>query len=101
MNFTNQQIADHLKEIRELVSIPERWTQGSNARNKEGSAIPPTHGRAVCWCVNGASSHILNLNESKNNLKHDSFYLRYEAMKKLAENVPESATKAFDVCGRG
>jgi len=43
-----------LKDARELISVPERWTQGANARTKKGMPIGSAEHNAVCWCALGA-----------------------------------------------
>lgn len=41
----------------ELLSKPERWTQGEFARNTAGSPVSSTSPDACCWCVLGALTH--------------------------------------------
>lgn len=43
-----------LKEARELISVPERWTQDSSARDSYGEPVGPHSKYAVCWCSTGA-----------------------------------------------
>jgi hypothetical protein len=43
-----------LQEARELISVPERWTQGSYARNAVGSFADSASDEAVCFCSAGA-----------------------------------------------
>lgn len=45
---------DILIKARELISDPERWTQGVNARNRAGGLTSPENDAAVCWCGIGA-----------------------------------------------
>jgi hypothetical protein len=45
-----------LRAARELISVPERWTQGELARGKSGRAVSPRGKAAVCWCAEGAIS---------------------------------------------
>ena len=50
-----------LKRARELISVPERWTQGSFARDAKGLDIDNSRSkRAVCWCSWGALEHVTN-----------------------------------------
>lgn len=43
-----------LKAARELISVPERWTQGAAARHKNGNVIGWNTANASCWCSTGA-----------------------------------------------
>lgn len=43
-----------LKAARELISVPERWTQNIFARDKDGGRIDPQSDEAVCFCSFGA-----------------------------------------------
>jgi hypothetical protein len=38
----------------ELLDSPEKWTQGTSARNVFGQPVPSTDPSAVCWCASGA-----------------------------------------------
>ncbi len=42
-------------KIRELLSEPKHWTQGAFAKDCDGITVPPSHPRAVCWCLIGAA----------------------------------------------
>ena len=42
------------RQVRELLAVPERWTQGAPARSAKGRRVPPSSPSAVCWCVAGA-----------------------------------------------
>jgi hypothetical protein len=43
-----------LKAARELISVPERWTQGGSARDRDGICVKSASAYAVCWCAAGA-----------------------------------------------
>lgn len=43
-----------LKAARELLSDPERWTRGAQARDRCGRPIDPRGPTAVCFCALGA-----------------------------------------------
>jgi len=43
-----------LTKVRELLSDPARWTQGTAARNVEGRHVTSTDPNATCWCLMGA-----------------------------------------------
>lgn len=43
-----------LKETREILVDPEKWTCLSFARNKEGNPVTFNDPTAVCWCLEGA-----------------------------------------------
>lgn len=50
---------DVLKGARELLSDPEKWTQGWYARDAEGRpADDGNDPRAVCWCIWGACEKV-------------------------------------------
>ena len=50
----SKEVADVLRAAREKIAVPERWTQGTFARQKEGNPIGPLEPNAVCWCALGA-----------------------------------------------
>ncbi len=41
-------------KVRELLSGPEKWTQGWSARQADGTECNSTMDGAVCWCLYGA-----------------------------------------------
>lgn len=43
-----------LREARELISDPKRWTRGAFARDVEGTRVRSAADEAVCWCAIGA-----------------------------------------------
>lgn len=43
-----------LKAARELISVPERFTTGTSARDKLGNEVHPKSEDASCWCAIGA-----------------------------------------------
>lgn len=43
-----------LKAARELISVPERWTQASYARNKAHTPVDWLDSSACSWCAMGA-----------------------------------------------
>ena len=49
------QLLDDLKAVRDLLSVPERWTKGAHARDLVGHTVPPAGVVAVCWCLDGAA----------------------------------------------
>lgn len=51
---TVTQLLTDLRSVRELIGVPERWTQGVAARDSEGASVDPKCGSATCWCVFGA-----------------------------------------------
>lgn len=47
-----------LAALRELFSERKAWTQGANARNAKGYAVPLSDPDAVCWCLGGGGGLI-------------------------------------------
>jgi hypothetical protein len=47
-----------LKAARELISVPERWTQHEYARDFHGNPVSALSPLAVCWCLNGALQRV-------------------------------------------
>lgn len=41
-------------KIQELLSSPEKWTKGLNAKDKQNNCVSPWSENAVCWCIYGA-----------------------------------------------
>ena len=52
-----------LKEARELISDPERWTQGEDARDEDGLPVHPDDSDATCWCTLGALHRVATGND--------------------------------------
>ncbi len=48
-----------LVEARAKIAEPESWTQGADARDRDGNAVEPTDPTAVCWSVKGAFSCVV------------------------------------------
>lgn len=47
-------VLDGLKAARDLISVPQRWTQGASARNRDGHTCSPLSPEATCFCATGA-----------------------------------------------
>lgn len=47
-----------LIKARELISVPERWTQETMARTPLGDECPIDSDEASCWCAWGAISRV-------------------------------------------
>lgn len=45
---------EQLAAAKEVISIPEQWSQKALAENKLGQPIAPTSSRAIAWCPLGA-----------------------------------------------
>lgn len=43
-----------LRRARASISLPEKWTQGVEARNARGVEVNAESRSAVCWCAVGA-----------------------------------------------
>jgi hypothetical protein len=57
-------IEEHLRNMRELLSGPERWTQLASARDEHGWEVDLDcyadidDPAPVCWCLSGASEYL-------------------------------------------
>ena len=60
MPYTTQTLAD-LIAMRELLAVPERWTQRAFARTARMDKTFATDGRATCWCLLGAAQAVTRL----------------------------------------
>lgn len=49
-----------LRETRELLSVPDRWTKGARARDASGSSVCPENQAAASWCLGGAIAIVCN-----------------------------------------
>lgn len=49
----SEQQVDLLAPLRELLSVPERWTKRAAARGKSGRLVYAAGRAAVCWCLIG------------------------------------------------
>ena len=47
-----------LQEVRDLISLPERWTKTFFARNAQGEGLWHEDSGAVCWCLTGACAKV-------------------------------------------
>ncbi|MDH7796406.1 MULTISPECIES: hypothetical protein [unclassified Beijerinckia] len=48
-----------LTAVRDLLSDPNRWTQGWLAMNKHRLHVHPQNESATCWCLVGAGRKLL------------------------------------------
>jgi hypothetical protein len=48
-----------LLAVRELLASPKRWTQGANARRRNGSYVSYAESAATQWCLNGAVQRVV------------------------------------------
>lgn len=74
-----------LKEARELLSDPQRWTQKVYARNEGGSSTREIQ-KAVCWCPLGALAKVGGMNTPL-----DAGIILYDAQLRLAATTLRSA----------
>lgn len=58
-----QTLAD-LKALKELLSKPERWTQGAYARDIAGHQVSEEDSSACCFCLSGAMYKVSNGQDS-------------------------------------
>lgn len=56
-------VADVVREVRNLLADPDRWTQGDFAQNAMGDAVPAWANEAVCWCLVGAIEKVCDESE--------------------------------------
>ena len=50
-----------LKQARELISVPERWTKGAFAYDAQDNDLGRGNATgAVCWCALGAIEHVVD-----------------------------------------
>lgn len=56
--ITKIKISDKLKEAKELIGVPERWTTGTAARNSVGSPVNVNDCDAVCWRAVGSVHYV-------------------------------------------
>lgn len=81
-----------LKAARSLLSEPDRWTQGTYARDADGKAVPPSDPAAVCFCIHGAILHVAP--------SYPDMQTRLEAVKALADSLWVSLVMFNDKRGR-
>ncbi len=53
-----------LVAARELLSVPERWTKGANARTASGQHVCFSDQTPVCFCLDGALQHVARAAEA-------------------------------------
>lgn len=58
--------ADVLRAAKARIATPERWTQGTFARDRDGGAVDMKTEReeAVCWCSLGAIEYACDPDEA-------------------------------------
>ena len=54
MTATTPSVAQVLRDARNLIAAPERWTQGALARDRCGMPMAPDSPHARRWCMVGA-----------------------------------------------
>lgn len=62
-NSSNTKAVDLLREARALISDPDKWTQGTLARNAYGSEVASYSHDACKWCVAGAMLRVADSND--------------------------------------
>lgn len=67
----------------ELLDSPEKWTQGTASRNKDGT---PCSTDPVCWCLIGASDQCYNYDQA--------FEVRQKIRQELMQQEPGFITIA-------
>jgi hypothetical protein len=75
-----------LEDMRDLLSDPRHWTQGTFARDMDLDSVSVGDSTACCWCMQGAQMHFLwqiaeprhrtYLQESTNRLLHVATFNR-------------------------
>lgn len=63
-------ISDIIAGILKLLDKPEKWTQGTYARNENASTVGPLDPQAVCWCLEGAIIKICGGGSAAADLAH-------------------------------
>lgn len=91
-------VVEILKEARELISVPERWTKMAYARDAVGNAVNWNDPTAYCWCSLGAL-HRAAENRALYHLARE--FLRSSTPKTIADFNDETdhptVLKAFDL----
>ena len=86
-------VTEILIEARELISDPERWTQGVYARDAQGIFTDWDSPEAVSWCVTGAIAKVVrSVQESKG----DYNALVMSALDKLRCAIGHDGVTAFN-----
>lgn len=86
-----------LKDARELLSEPTRWTCGAFARDQCGNWVDVVEPRASCWCLIGAISRTITLKSWEDDrfrhLEKDQIFDRLERLNTFkdsgAKNIPD------------
>lgn len=63
----NTRLVENLRAMRELLSVPERWTQRAAARQVNGKSCFAESPGAVCWCLDGARQKIVGIPPTADN----------------------------------
>jgi len=79
-----------LKDMRNLLEAPERWTQGEYARDEKGDYICSRSSRAVCWCLMGAVSKVTGSEKAPD--ESVAVYETYNLLDSLANKHGEAST---------
>lgn len=53
-----------LQSTRALISSPEHWTQGTNARTAKGTPVSYDDPTATCFCLYGAVCHVAGMGQT-------------------------------------
>jgi len=75
-NSSNTEAIDLLREARALISDPDKWTQGTLARNAYGSEVAHYSPDACKWCAVGAISRVA----ASNNASYETEMSAYSAL---------------------
>lgn len=77
-----------LKEVRDLLSDPARWTRGTAARNRHGYSVDVTEDCATRWCLIGAITKVC--------ASHNNGHKAYLAKRAAVYRVMEASLRSLN-----
>lgn len=59
-------------DLQALLSGPERWTKGADARDRTGKMRDAESAQACCWCIGGALDKLSNYRSDLAQIMHEA-----------------------------
>lgn len=94
-------VKEDLTKAREIIAVPEHWTQNHLARDKRNCPVPPEDPDAVRFCAIGAIMRALNTGDTLHSWPYDHVRALEETLDQNASNIPSFGVALFDRTGLG
>lgn len=67
MSTSREEVHKTMVALRELLAVPERWTQWGNAKDAKGDIVPYYDPKAVRFCINDGLLKVCDVPQDPHN----------------------------------